>query len=189
MQPFIVFDVETPNHLNNRMSAIGITVVQNGKITQSTGTLINPETYFEDFNVALTGITPEEVKDAPTFPALWDSVKDVFENNLLIAHNAQFDMSVLAKCLVDYDLPHPDFLKYACTCKMSKIFRPGMEHHGLHDMCKYFNIPLDHHKADSDALACAEILLRYINEGRNVSPFIRTYDVNQKKTLKTHKKK
>ena len=34
MARFIVFDVETPNRKNNRMSAIGITVVEEGKITE-----------------------------------------------------------------------------------------------------------------------------------------------------------
>lgn len=184
MQPFIVFDVETPNHLNNRMSAVGITVIQNGKITQSTGTLINPETNFDYFNMELTGITPEAVKDAPAFPQLWESIKDVFENNVLIAHNAPFDMSVLSKCLTDYGLPHPEFLKYACTCNMARRFYPNMAHHGLHDMCDYFNIPLMHHRADSDARACAELLLRYIDAGRDILPFIRTYDVNKKRTLR-----
>ncbi|MCH5198588.1 MAG: 3'-5' exonuclease [Oscillospiraceae bacterium] len=184
MQPFIAFDVETPNCRNNRISAIGITVIQNGKITQSTGTLINPETHFDYFNMELTGITPEAVENAPTFPELWDSIKDVFENNVLLAHNAPFDMSVLSKCLTDYDLPHPDFLKYACTCNMARRFFPRMERRGLHDMCDYYNIPLNHHRADSDALACAELLLRYISEGRDVLPFIRTYDVNQKRTLR-----
>lgn len=184
MQPFIAFDVETPNHLNNRMSAIGITVIQNGKITQSVGTLINPETFFDYFNMELTGITPEAVKNAPTFPELWESIKEVFENNVLIAHNAPFDMAVLSKCLTDYGLPYPDFLKYACTCNMARHFYKNMAHHGLHDMCEYYNIELIHHRADSDANACAEILLRYIDEGRDVTPFIRTYDVNKKRTLK-----
>lgn len=184
MRTFIVFDVETPNRMNNRMSAIGITVIRNGQITQSTGTLINPETYFDYFNIELTGITPEAVKNAPAFPELWESVKDVFSNNVLVAHNAPFDMSVLSKCLTDYGLEHPDFLTYACTCNMARRFFSRMERHGLRDMCEYYDIELDHHKADSDARACAEILLRYINEGRDIGQFIRTYDVKNKRTLK-----
>ena len=33
MSRFIVFDVETPNYQNNRMSAIGITIIENGKLS------------------------------------------------------------------------------------------------------------------------------------------------------------
>ena len=42
MNRFIVFDVETPNHWNNRMSAIGITVIEDGIITDSFYSLVRP---------------------------------------------------------------------------------------------------------------------------------------------------
>ena len=183
MEPFIAFDVETPNHLNHRISAIGITVIQNGEITQSVGTLVNPETYFDAFNVALTGITPEAVKNAPTFDKVWARIGDAFCSNVLLAHNAPFDMGVLSKCLADYGQASPDVLRYACTCNMARRFYPRMEHHGLADMCLRFGIPLDHHKADADARACAELLLRYVAEGYNVLPFVRGYDVRNRKTV------
>ena len=51
MSRFIVFDVETPNRKNNRMSAIGITVVEEGKISKEFYSLVNPETDFDYFNV------------------------------------------------------------------------------------------------------------------------------------------
>ena len=57
---FIVFDTETPNHRNDRMSAIGITVVEHGQITEEFYSLVNPETEFDWFNIRLTGITPED---------------------------------------------------------------------------------------------------------------------------------
>ena len=65
---YIVFDVETPNRYNNRMSAIGITVIENEKITESFFSYVNPETYFDEFNTQLTGIYENKVSDAPTFP-------------------------------------------------------------------------------------------------------------------------
>ena len=56
---FAAFDVETPNYENNRMSAIGISVIENGQIVKEFSTLVNPQTYFQAFHVQLTGITPE----------------------------------------------------------------------------------------------------------------------------------
>ena len=56
---YIAFDVETPNYANDRMSAIGITVVENGVIVDEIATLVNPESHFDYFNIQLTGITPE----------------------------------------------------------------------------------------------------------------------------------
>ena len=50
MSRYIAFDVETPNRFNNCMSAIGITVIEDGIITKKLYSLINPETSFDDFN-------------------------------------------------------------------------------------------------------------------------------------------
>jgi DNA polymerase-3 subunit epsilon len=47
--------------------------------------------------------------------------------------------------------------------------------HNLKVMCEYYGIPLDHHKADSDSHACAEILIKYFEEGVDEKSIIRTY--------------
>ena len=64
---YIAFDVETPNYANDRISAIGVTVIENGKVEEQYDTLVNPEAPFSAFNVALTGITPAMVADKPAF--------------------------------------------------------------------------------------------------------------------------
>ena len=46
-----------------------------------------------------------------------------------------------------------------------------------YDLCDYFSIDLDHHRADSDSRACAQILLRYIESGADPRRFIRTYSL------------
>ena len=66
---YIAFDVETPNHLNNRMSAIGISVIENGKIIEEFYSLVNPETSFDPFNIQLTGISAQK-NWSPTSPTL-----------------------------------------------------------------------------------------------------------------------
>ena len=183
MLPMIAFDVETPNHRNDRISAIGVTVIENGEITQSLGVLIDPETEFDAFNIALTGISPEAVRGKMTFPRLWERIGPAFSQNLLLAHNAPFDMGVLAKCLRHYEIEAPEFLRYACTCRMARSFYPHMSHHGLADMCELFGIALDHHKADSDARACAMLALKYQEYGKDLSPFYKKYDVAKMRTV------
>ena len=64
---YVAFDVETPNAQNRRMSAIGVCVIEQGQIVQELDTLVDPETHFDPFNVALTGITPEMERGQPTF--------------------------------------------------------------------------------------------------------------------------
>lgn len=101
-QRYIVFDVETPNRYNDRMSAIGISVVEDGKIVKEWFSYVNPEEPFDDFNTQLTGISAETVADAPTFPELWKQIEGMMGSGILVAHNAPFDMGVLKKCLEDY---------------------------------------------------------------------------------------
>lgn len=170
---YIAFDVETPNHRNDRMSAIGITVIEEGRITDSFYSLVNPETCFDYFNTRLTGIHADLVADAPTFPEIWEKIRPWFSDGILVAHNASFDMSVLRCCLRDYGLSWSG-AQVLCTVRIGRRLLPDMKHN-LNVLCDYYGIELDHHKADSDSRACAEILLRYIRAGCDVDRFARTY--------------
>ena len=44
---YIAFDVETPNYANDRISAIGITIVENGAAVDDFYSLVNTEIHFE----------------------------------------------------------------------------------------------------------------------------------------------
>ena len=173
MSRFVVFDVETPNRLSNRMSAIGITVIENEEITDEFYSLVNPETYFDYFNVRLTGISENTVKNAPVFPEIWSRIEPMMSSGLLVAHNAVFDMSVLKKSLSGYGIEWKPYVRYLCTVQMGKRVLPGMSHK-LDVLCDYYGISLDHHQAASDSRACAEILLRYLDEGADIRQHIRT---------------
>ena len=183
MKRYIAFDVETPNHLNDRMSAIGITIIEEGEIADEYYTLVNPDTYFDSFNVELTGITPESVMTAPNFRALWDEIEPVFSSGVLIAHNAPFDMSVLAKCLRDYNIEWKNYTAYACTCQMGRRLLHNLPNHRLNTISEYLGIELDHHNAGSDSRACAEILRYYMSLGVDISKFERIYDLRYGRTL------
>ena len=171
---YIVFDVETPNRYNDRMSAIGIAIIENGAITEEFFSYVNPETHFDPFNIQLTGIDQAAVANAPTFPALWKRIEPLFSSGILVAHNAVFDLSVLKKCLQGYGIPWKSAALYCCTVQMGRRLAPGMSH-ALNAMCAHYGIPLRHHQADSDSRACAQLLLRYFATGAQERDFIRTY--------------
>lgn len=174
MYRYVVFDVETPNRYNNRMSAIGISVIEDGRITEEYFSYVNPETFFDYFNVRLTGISEQTVADAPAFPDLWSEIEPILSSGILVAHNAVFDLGVLKKCLQDYGIQWKESVRYCCTARMGRVLLPDMRHR-LNDLCAYYGIALDHHKADSDSHACAEILLQYFLSGADERKYIRTY--------------
>ena len=185
MERFIAFDVETPNSYNHRMSSIGIAVIEQGRIVDSFSSLIDPETHFDAFNIALTGISPEIVENAPTFPELWDEIGDTMLSGILAAHNAAFDMRVLSRCLMHYEIDIPRTAKYLCTVTMGRKCYPSLPNHKLDTLCRCRGIELDHHRADSDSLACASLLLDYMAQGMRPEPFIKTYDLWNGYTLKS----
>lgn len=180
---YVVFDVETPNASNDRISAIGITVVENGITTEDYYYLVNPEARFDYFNINLTGITPDLVADKPTFSELWDIIEPIMSSGLLIAHYAPFDMGVLAKCLRHYQINWQPYTYYACTCSMGRAFLPNLPDHKLNTMCEYLDIDLDHHNAGSDSRACAQLLIFYLDNGLAMNRFIRSYDLARRCTI------
>lgn len=181
---FVAFDVETPNCANDRMSAIGITLVEDGRIVDEFATLVDPEVHFDPFNIQLTGITPGMAAESPTFEELWPIIEPLMSSGLLIAHNAPFDMSVLSKCLAAYCIRWKPQADYACTCQIGRRCYPNLPNHRLNTMCAYLGIQLDHHQAGSDSRACAELLLDYLDRGFEVERFRRTYDLFHACTLR-----
>ena len=181
---YIAFDVETPNFANDRMSAMGITVVEGGQIIGTYDTLVDPEEHFDRFNIRLTGITPEMVVGKPTFPELWQEIGPLLDSGLLIAHNAPFDLSVLAKCLRAYGICWHSSVPYACTCQMSRRLLPQLPDHKLNTLCAYLGLELDHHRAGSDSLACGEILLHHLLSGADMAAYTRTYDLENIRTAR-----
>lgn len=179
MYTYTVFDVETPNRYNDRISAIGITVVKEGEIADSFFSLVDPQTRFDLFNTRLTGISSKTVEGAPNFAQLWERIEPLMSSGILVAHNAVFDLGVLKKCLHSYGIEWKKSVKYICTVRAGRKILPGISHK-LNDMCAYYGISLDHHKADSDSSACAQILLRYFQSGEDVDSFIRTYKLAEK---------
>ena len=151
---FVCFDVETPNRFNSRMSAIGISVIENGKIISEYYSLVNPEQRFDYFNVKLTGISSRMVKNEKTFPEIWEEIRETMESGLLTAEE----------------------VPYICTCQIGKRHLPD-QGHKLDELCSYYNIALNHHHADSDASACARILQHYLTEGCDIEDNLRSYDL------------
>ena len=163
---YIAFDVETPNGANDRMSAIGVTVVENGVVVGTWDTLVNPETWFDRFNIRLTGITPERKAGPPA------------------ARNAPLDLAVLARCLKAYGIRWRPLVPYVCTCQLSRRLLPQLPDHKLSTLCAYLGLELDHHRAGSDSLACGEILARHLRSGARMEAFTRLYDLERVHTVR-----
>ncbi|MGN0106626.1 MAG: 3'-5' exonuclease [Hominilimicola sp.] len=161
---FVAIDFETATSNYTSACSLGLCVVENNIITDRKEILIKPEPFeFNDYNIKIHGITPDMVADKPTFDRYWNSVKPYLENKTVIAHNASFDVGVLCATLEHFNIPRPTF-DYLCTVKLSQKAYPELESHKLNNLCDALGIHFHHHRAYDDAYACAEVLIRIMED-------------------------
>lgn len=185
MPRYVVFDTETPNTNNNRICQIGLTVVENGAPGRTLVRLVDPECDYSWFNIQIHGITPEATNASPCFAELWHSeLEQIFDGAVLVAHNAPFDMSVLASCLSSYCIEWRERAEYIDTVRMARRAFPELPNHKLDTLSRALNIDLMHHDALSDAMACARVFLECIRRGLRPEDYTRVYDLAARATLK-----
>ena len=154
---FVAIDFETANEQRSSPCAVGLVVVKNGIIANRFARLIRPPEFrFSHRNVAIHGITPEDVKNEPEFPEVWQAIRPYIEERTLVAHSAAFDMAVLMRTLRFYHIPEPEF-RYLCTVRVAKAVWPAIGSYTLRSVATMLGISFDHHDAAEDAFACAEI--------------------------------
>lgn len=168
---FTVIDFETANSRRASACSIGIVKVVDGKIVEKNSWLIRPkELDFNYMNISIHGIRPDDVKDQPEFNHLYQKIfKDYFENQLIIAHNASFDMSVLRKTLDLYNIEYPTF-DYLCTVKVAQKTWPELYNHKLDTLSNFLKFKFKHHDALDDCLACANVLINACKKEKVNSP-------------------
>ncbi len=157
---FCAIDFETATYERNSACEMGICVVENSQIVTTKTWLIKPPSfpYFNRHNVAIHGIEPADVADAPTFDEIWYETEELLYRNLLIAHNASFDASVLRGCLDYYGLFKPK-INYLCSIQIAKKSWKNLKSYGLKNLANQHQIEFTHHRAGADAEVCAKIAL------------------------------
>ncbi|MGP1515378.1 MAG: 3'-5' exonuclease [Bacteroidales bacterium] len=164
--------------------SLGIAVVKDSNVVSVENYLIKPicYPYFQWFAQKIHGITKEDVKDAPTFDELWPRIAHFFTDTMLIAHNASFDMNVLRKTLLYYHIPKPK-ARYMCSYILAKKTWKDNQKFSLDFLSEQEKIELNHHHSDSDAYACAKLLLREA-EVLDCKNFIQLRHISQLKSYK-----
>lgn len=154
---YVALDVETANSFRGSICSIGLVKFQDGEVIDSFYSLINPEEEFDEFNIFIHGIMPDDVIGSPTFPEIMQKIIDFIGTDIIVAHFAQFDMGALKDAYQKYHLEF-DNIEYICSYRLAKAALPGQLNYKLKRLAKNLNLELDHHNALSDAQACGFIL-------------------------------
>lgn len=157
MHTFVALDFETADHKPDSACAIGVVQVIDYQIAQRFYTLIRPPRQRFRFT-HIHGICWRDVAGQPTFGELWPRVSSVFEEaDFIAAHNAAFDKGVLHESCRAYGVMPPTH-DFTCTVKLARRTWNSYPTK-LSDVCRFLDIPLNHHHALSDAEACAQIVI------------------------------
>ena len=178
-----------PSARRDAISAVGITLIEDGRITNSYYTLVNPECAFDPFTVELTGITPKMAAAYPNFGDLWEDMRPWFEGALLCAHGASGDLHVLARTLKRYGIEWAETVPFLCTVEAAKRCFPDQERYALHLLSAALDIPITHHVASSDAAAAAQILLKCIAIDPSLTEEAKQFDMKEAHVVGVTKKR
>ena len=158
---FVAFDIETATANRSSICQIGITEVIDGVPQEPKSWLIQPEgNLYDSMNIWIHGITPEDTKDSPSFPEVWNEVYRYLKGKIVVAHNTSFDMYALRDAFNNYNMEYPTF-DYFCTLRIARYIIKGCYSYSLNVVLDYMNIQFEgHHRADCDSLGCAKLLLK-----------------------------
>ena len=161
----VVFDIETTglSVLNCKITEIGAVKIKGGKVLERFNTFVNPEVPIPEEIVGLTGITDEMVADAPLFPEAIASFLSFVGEDMLVAHNANFDIGFIRHFAEQAGLPFTN--TYMDTLALSRFLNSDLKSHKLDVLAKYYELgEFNHHRACDDAEMLAHILFAMIKK-------------------------
>lgn len=158
---FTAIDFETANGFRGSPCSVGLSKVRGGRIVEETSWLMRPpqgHDFFDSRNTAIHGIEASMVEGQPRFGELFPEIGAFIGGDLLVAHNAAFDMGVIRSALEVSGLPGPAY-DYTCTVLHSRRTY-SLPSHSLPFAAEAAGVPLrNHHDAVEDARACAGIMI------------------------------
>ena len=162
---FNAVDVETANSDQSTICQIGIAHVIDGQVVDRWGTLINPEDKFDNRNIRIHGITPDQVQSAPTLPEIRDELRRRLRGQVLVSH-MPFDRCAFQNAMDKYELEQLQvyWLDSAMIVRRAWPDKFGPRGYGLKNVAYFIGHEFKHHDAVEDAVAAAEITLAACRE-------------------------
>ena len=138
---------------------LGIAEFENGQVIKRWSTLVNPEAFFDPFNISIHGIDERKVKNAPTFDKLYNELKFKIQGRITV-HHMPFDKIAIARACREYNLELID----ALWLDSARIVRRTWEQfayrgYGLANIAEHLKIEFAHHDALEDAITAGRIVV------------------------------
>jgi DNA polymerase III epsilon subunit family exonuclease len=166
---YVVVDVETTGGRSfgsDRITEIAAVVVEGGEITRVYETLVNPQRPIPPMVTALTRITWDMVKHAPTFRDVVAAVADALRGHVFVAHNVGFDWRFVTTEIARATGERMEGRRL-CTVKLARRLLPQLHRRSLDYLARYYGVEnTARHRAGGDAVATAKVFLRMLKDAR-----------------------
>jgi len=158
---FTAIDFETANSSMASACSVGLVKVRDGQVVDRIGWFIRPpqgHDHFIEWNTRIHGITADMVLDAPTWVEQMTDLADFTGDDLLVAHNAGFDMRVITTACATTGIPTPLY-SYFCSLQIARTTYT-LDSYKLPSVASAVGFAdFPHHDAVADAEACAAIII------------------------------
>lgn len=160
MLNYTAIDFETANSFRGSPCSVGLVQVRDGAIVEKRHWLIKPPAaaeWFDAWNIGIHGITPEMVADAPRWKDILPAVMDFIGSDVVVAHNAGFDIGVVRYACAADNIEWPE-MRFLCTMVLAR-HALALPSYQLPYVVESLGATLDHHhNAMADALAVVDVV-------------------------------
>lgn len=184
---YVALDFETANSYPGGACSVALARFdeEGGSLLETYYTLIRPKhPYFDPGMTAVHKLSSDECLAAPEFDQIWGGdMRTFIGRDILVAHNAVFDMGVMKAAFEAYDLEARE-MSYLCTLIIARKLWPKMHSYKLSYLVDYFDMEYQAHYALDDAIMCGKIMYRlcqgHLNELLDLRRFLITKGIEPK---------
>jgi len=188
---YAIVDIETTGGYAaaSAITEISVFIHDGTRVVKHFETLINPQQSIPRYITALTGIDDDMVEEAPSFDEVADTLFELLNENIFVAHSVNFDYSFVKHQLKNsgYDLT----AKKLCTVRLGRKIFPGLPSYSLGNLCRSLNINIENrHRAGGDAKATVTLFEYYLanNGGLHINEMLKRSSKDQWLPLHLDKK-
>ena len=179
MLTFNSIDVETANADRASICQIGIVHVRDGEIKDQWQTLVNPEDWFDPWNISIHGIDENDARNSPTLPEVRGELRSRLRGSILVSHTS-FDRVAFERAMTRYNLEQLQ-VTWLDSARIARRAWPesyGRSGYGLKNIARDLSISFKPHDALEDARAAAEIVRRACAAtGTDIDEWLRQVDL------------
>ena len=157
---FCIVDIETNGSKpsENQIIEIGAVMVENGKEIGQFSSLVKTD-ILPDSITQLTGITLEDLHDAPSLNSVLEAFRLFIKDAVFVAHNVNFDYYFISYALENAGFG-PLLNRKLCTIELAKKCIEAPKY-GLSALSEFLEIPFEnHHRALCDAQAAKGVFFK-----------------------------